>query len=179
VKEARNIRAKYLKNEGGVTMTRTRTRVATLFVVLSFAAAGLWLWSMEDFNAGLTHSVVFAEESRGEVTESERQFVLSPEGNQAVIAKIPQSLSPADKAALTQLINQSMNALRAGDGATSLRALRKVQTIAKKAGGGIGPLTTCGDFCQHHLDEGNAPAYAVCYYACVLKGGPGPRVFKK
>lgn len=45
-----------------------------------------------------------------------------------------------------------------------------------RASGGSGALgdslEDCGDKCQHHLEDGNAPAYAVCYWACVAKGGP-------
>lgn len=50
-----------------------------------------------------------------------------------------------------------------------------VAEMRRVGGGGLGgsPWLDCGDYCQHLLDEGDAPGYAVCYWACVIRGGPG------
>lgn len=31
------------------------------------------------------------------------------------------------------------------------------------------PVLNCREVCDHHLADGNAPAYAVCWWSCVTK----------
>jgi hypothetical protein len=49
---------------------------------------------------------------------------------------------------------------------TSDAHLRKVVASRLSVAGDI---DTCYNRCRHHLDEGNAPAYAVCFYACLAE----------
>ena len=47
-------------------------------------------------------------------------------------------------------------------------------TVAQGRGlDGWAPFQDCGTHCQHHLDDGDAVKYGVCYAACVIRGGPG------
>jgi hypothetical protein len=48
-------------------------------------------------------------------------------------------------------------------------AVAGVETI-KNLGGNV--TLKCEQHCIHHLNEGNAPAYATCFYACLARGGP-------
>lgn len=90
-----------------------------------------------------------------------------------ILANLSQKLTERDKVRLENLIVKSLSALRDGDGITSVQIIKQIKALSRQIGGGIGgPLEDCGDHCQHLLDEGKAAEYAICYWACVLWGGP-------
>ena len=95
------------------------------------------------------------------------QFIFSAA---KVAARLPKTLKTTDKKLLLEVAKRSIRDLNAGD---QVRAARGATIWAKalQDDGGDSPFLTCGHKCQHLLDEGNAPGYAVCYWACVIRGG--------
>jgi len=93
-----------------------------------------------------------------------------------IMAKLPPGLRENDKARLESLMDQSLSAIESGDGETAVTAIKEFQdTLELSTGVGLddgSPWLDCGKHCQHLLDAGDAPGYAVCYWACVIRGGP-------
>lgn len=85
-------------------------------------------------------------------------------------ARLPRSMKAADRTLLLAVAKRAINDLNSGD---SIRATQgaKIWARALQNGDEDSPFLTCGKKCQHLLDEGNAPGYAVCYWACVIRGG--------
>lgn len=88
-----------------------------------------------------------------------------------ILAKLPQKLTSQDKAQVERLVAQSLSAIKAGDGKTSVEKIEEVRALMSKRANGS-PWQTCGAHCNRHLDDGDAAAYAVCYWSCVINGGP-------
>lgn len=86
---------------------------------------------------------------------------------------MPHSLAPSERRTLQALAARSRDAIVAGDGRKAVASVREFRAMLARLGVGGGPLEDCGDHCQHHLDDGNPTAYAVCCWACVIRGGPG------
>jgi hypothetical protein len=85
-------------------------------------------------------------------------------------ARLPKSLKAADKKLLLEVARRSISDLNAGEQVRPAQGAR-IWAKALQDEGGDSPLLTCGEKCRHLLDEGNAPGYAVCYWACVIRGG--------
>jgi hypothetical protein len=88
-----------------------------------------------------------------------------------ILARFPQNLTSQDKAQMQRLVEQSLNAIKDRQGETAVQTIRGVRVLARRASGNS-PWETCGDHCQHFLDEGKPLEYAYCYWACVARGGP-------
>lgn len=106
-----------------------------------------------------------------QITSEEYNLVKRPDAKNKIIDNLPQNLTSQDKAKLEVLVEQSLSALKAGDNTTSVRKIEEARAITRRLGKGGSSWENCGDHCQHHLDDGNAVAYAVCYWACVIRGG--------
>ena len=90
------------------------------------------------------------------------------------------TLSADIKASLISHLTDAADAIRTGDMGTfttsidaymaELDAIENPQTLkvsSDKPGGFVGNSLYCKDLCDHHLKDGNAPAYAVCWYSCM------------
>jgi hypothetical protein len=91
-----------------------------------------------------------------------------------ILSKLPQNILSQDKTRIVNLVEQSLNAIRSGDGKTSAEKIGQIRAFMKRNASG-GPLEDCYDHCKGHLDNGNPTAYAVCYWACVVMGGPSTK----
>ncbi|HEU5004327.1 MAG TPA: hypothetical protein VFW71_16335 [Actinomycetota bacterium] len=104
---------------------------------------------------------------------------------QDIINKIPATLPPNEKETMRKHIEDSLAALKNGDHAGIQSGIQGVLDVAKRnphAGDAPGQASTgggphnmmsqawmsCGDSCYHHLSDGNAAAYGVCYWGCVI-----------
>jgi hypothetical protein len=86
---------------------------------------------------------------------------------------LPAGLSDDDRDLLLQVAAIGIAAANLGEAELANRAAEVfTEAFADFGGEGGNPLRTCGDFCQHLLNGGDAPGYAVCYWACVARGGP-------
>jgi len=124
--------------------------------------------------AGVLSSTTTQTKQR--VTPEDERLVKDAKTRDKIVARIPKKLSHDDRAMVEQLVDQSLSAVRAGDGATAESTIRKIRSIFGHGGLGLSPWGSCGDFCQHLLDEGNPTGYGVCYWACVLRGGPSSHI---
>jgi hypothetical protein len=87
-----------------------------------------------------------------------------------ILAKLSSKLSKKDKIKLETLVAQSLAAIK--DGKVKV-AIERINQVKELLGGSTwNPLFDCGEHCRKLLDGGNAPGYAVCYWACVINGGP-------
>ena len=102
----------------------------------------------------------------------DKKVVKSTAATRKAKAAISKSVSAAKKKQLDRLVDSSIAATRAGRGDDAVRGIKELRAVMKDNDGEGSPWETCGKMCQHHLDDGNAPAYAVCYWACVIRGGP-------
>lgn len=90
---------------------------------------------------------------------------------------LPVGLSEEHKNLLLQVAAKGIAAANAGNGQLAANAAEVFKTVYLDNGGnGESPFESCGTHCQHLLDEGNAPGYGVCYWACVMRGGPNALV---
>lgn len=91
-----------------------------------------------------------------------------------LLRRMPDDLDDDDKEILLTLAERSVEAINNGDEDGAAEGAQLFSAAMRDNSGGLGtsPFESCGDHCQHHLDNGNAPAYATCYWACVVRGGP-------
>lgn len=86
---------------------------------------------------------------------------------------LPSGMSDEHKDLLIQVAARGVAAANSGDDQVAEETADIFKTVyLDNNGDGTSPFESCGDHCQHHLDDGNAPAYATCYWACVMRGGP-------
>lgn len=107
--------------------------------------------------------------------DQDKKIVSAPNASRKARVAIPKSVSVNEKKQINRLIARSIAATRAGRGDEAVRGIEKLRVMLKDNDGEDSPWQTCGAMCQHHLDEGNAPFYATCYWACVIRGGPSAR----
>jgi hypothetical protein len=93
------------------------------------------------------------------------EFLKSDEGQKAIKQKFD-DLESADRERAELALTKIMSAAESGSHDDAVSGVEGLQSL------GGDPWTKCEEFCRHHLNEGNAPAYAVCYAACVARGGP-------
>ncbi len=85
-----------------------------------------------------------------------------------LIAGFQKNLTKQQKSAMGKAIDESFAALRKGDGKTAVKKIEEISALRMNDNGGGESANglECRDKCQHHLDDGNAPAYAVCWWTC-------------
>ena len=94
---------------------------------------------------------------------------LSDNQRKAVRATIPSGLTIASEKALSNAIERSLKGVDSGNAKDVAAGISEYRAMMRRANG---MWDDCGDHCGHHLDNGNAPAYGVCYWACIARGGP-------
>lgn len=103
------------------------------------------------------------------ISDREKKLVRTPNAKDRIMAKLPKGLKKKDRAHIEVLVTRSLAATRRGDGLRAAQDIRQISAIALD-NDGESPWQSCGAKCRHHLDDGNAPAYATCYWACVIWG---------
>ena len=94
---------------------------------------------------------------------------LSDNQKKAVRATIPAGLTNASEKALSNAIERSLNGVDIGNAKDVAEGISEYRAMMRRANG---KWEDCGDHCVHHLDNGDAKAYGVCYWACIARGGP-------
>jgi hypothetical protein len=91
-------------------------------------------------------------------------------------------LPSADRDQALAALQTGIEAAQAGDNEKLLQSTVELQAIVianppntsptrLRPGGGRGGPVKCYDRCKDKLSSGNAPGYAVCWYACLIAGG--------
>jgi hypothetical protein len=93
---------------------------------------------------------------------------------QRLPARLPKTMSRAEKELLVKVAQRSVSDLNGGGAKRAAQGAKIWVAALRNNGDGTSPFESCGDKCQHHLDNGDAAAYGVCYWACVARGGLGP-----
>lgn len=86
----------------------------------------------------------------------------------------PKSMVASDRKLLLKVAQRSVAELNAGNKARAAQGAKiwaAALSKSKNNGDGTSPFESCGDKCQHHLDDGDPVAYGACYWACVIRGG--------
>lgn len=114
-----------------------------------------------------------AGDPKADVSKADRALIQRSNASAQVMQRAPK-MSAGERKKLDDLVRGSLAATKAGDGAVAARQIEEVRSMAKDnsgAGNDTSPFESCGDTCQHHLGDGEPEKYAVCYYACVIRGG--------
>jgi hypothetical protein len=115
-----------------------------------------------------TPAVQLAPPTNGQVNEE--TLVKGPDAKRLIVARFPKDLNEKDKAKLSNIIDRSLAAIRAGRSAETTSTIKEFQTVARISLGNM--WFDCGEHCNHHLDAGDHVKYGVCYWACIANGGP-------
>jgi hypothetical protein len=97
------------------------------------------------------------------------KLLRDPTTKDQILDSLPGTVTQAVRLKLGKIIEQSMTALRAGNGASGSKALEQFRGHTKKY---KGKWQTCGEHCDRHMDAGDYEAYAICYWGCIIRGGP-------
>jgi hypothetical protein len=94
-----------------------------------------------------------------------------------IFARLPKITRQSDRTKIARMINKSINALNAGHAQISAQMILLIKdrlriSAPNLSGLGLTPWIACETHCKHHLDNGDPETYAICYWGCVVLGGP-------
>jgi hypothetical protein len=111
---------------------------------------------------------------------SDAETLKDPATKQKIIGLLQTGLSATQQAAVAELVETSIDAINADNGAKAVLALGElrghIQEIRSDPAGrwGEDKMMFCYDKCEHYLNENKPKEYATCFYICMLRVRPFP-----
>ncbi len=82
---------------------------------------------------------------------------------------VPNNIKKADKDRIIKSIKKSLDNLENGDPSKVAEGITEFKRMMRAIDN---KWEDCGDHCHHFLLEGDPAAYGVCYWSCIIDGGP-------
>jgi hypothetical protein len=113
------------------------------------------------------HAAILAE---GEsAVAKDRELVLESNSEAKITRALPHDITGDDRVNAERLVKESINAIKVGDGSTSVRKIEELRGILVQI---QDPWVDCHEICKGLIIVGDPQKYAICYWACVISGGP-------
>ncbi len=94
-----------------------------------------------------------------------------------IFATFPRNLSRQRRTQMERLVNESLQAIHAGNGNVAVEKINELITMSRQTtgGGGLnwGDPIECRQKCKHIIEGGNPVGYGVCWWDCIISGYRG------